>query len=305
MFELVAQLRRELARRGEALSAEWVEGAVTDLRSGALPGWFLPPSSGPGGIAFFSVRPRRAFGHVHVEPGERTEERVVALVRAMVDGLPASVRRLDTGVTGLTEPEEEAVRPGLDAIPGGSTLRRWALQRPLAPDDAREPPLPEGMRRVPVREVPLETLQALDRLAYGTTPDATLFADTREENLRVLQEILDGRLGVFLDAASTALASDTGHLVGALLTAEENPHRGIFLDLSVAPEFQRRGLATYLLRFGFRALLALGYDTATLWVTESNAPATALYGKLGFRRSLASTLFTYSREGAAQPQTSR
>lgn len=305
LLELVGHLRRELARRGESVSVDWADGVVSDLRSGALAGWYTPPAHGEGGVAFFSVRPRRAYGHVHVEPGAGAGDRALALVRALVDGLPPSVARLDLGLTGLTEDEEVSLRPALSEVPGGSVNPRWGLDRPLLREDAVEPTLPSGFSRVPIASVAPDSLQALDRVAFGTTPDSTLLADTPEENRRVIEEILEGRLGLFLEEASIALASEDGHLVGAVLTAQETPQRGIFVDLAVAPDYQRRGLARYLLRFGYRALLALGYTTATLWVSESNVGARALYAEEGFQPTRGSTLFTYVRPEGRQPQTSR
>ncbi|MGI0133319.1 MAG: hypothetical protein ACREDK_09595, partial [Thermoplasmata archaeon] len=229
LLELVGHLRRELAQRGESLSPDWVDQAVADLRSGDLEGWWLGSAAGPGGLAFFSVRPQRAYGHVHVEPGEKAADRSLALYTAMVDALPMSVHRLDCGLTGLSLDDEATVRPRFAHVPGTRVIPRFALERPLRPDDAREPHLPDGVRRIPLADVALDALATLDRRAFGATSDAALLADTLEENRRVLEEIQHGRLGLFLEAASTALASDDGHLIAALLTTEETPRHGIFV----------------------------------------------------------------------------
>ena len=97
-------------------------------------------------------------------------------------------------------------------------------------------------------------------------------------------------------------------LVGAVLTAEESPRDAIFLDLVVHPAFRRHGMASLLLRWGIRAAAALGYATVTLWVTETNLPARALYERIGFQPDLQTAIYRWSMPGpapAAHPQSGR
>ena len=309
--ELIASVRSDLQRRGETIEPGWVESAAHDLRTGALTGWAYSGGARAHGIGFFSLRPARAYAHVHVEEGAGRVARALRLVREIVGGIPVGVRRCDIGLSGPDGSEAAALAEGLGKLPDGSLLIRWALERPLSSrDDAAPPPLPERFLLGAVNSVPFEAVQQLDWMAFSRTPDASLIADTPEENGRVLREILDGRLGRFLDEASTVVIDrTTGTLAGAMLTSEQNPRRAIYLDLMVMPTFQRQGIGRFLVRWGFRALRALGYSSVTLWVTEANRPARALYDGEGFEPRGSAMIYRWSRPDASDasphPQTER
>ena len=164
------------------------------------------------------------------------------------------------------------------------------------------------LRPVPVREIPIDALAALDWAGFHGTPDESLIAETVEEDQEVLGDILGGRLGRFLDEASTALVSPEGHLAGAILTAEQSPRRIVLLDVIVHPGWRRRGLGVFLLRFALRAAAALGYAECRLWVTETNEPARRLYEREGFVPADRAIVYRFSRPivGApAQPHRDR
>ncbi|MCI4331178.1 MAG: GNAT family N-acetyltransferase [Thermoplasmata archaeon] len=292
LLERVASVRQELLRRGEFLPPGWVDEAVEDLRNDRLTGWVLPS----GGIGFLSRRPERAYGHVHVEPGPNAPGRSSLLLDVLLGSLDGAIRRADVGLTGLSGAEEAELVRDYPHGPTSSFLSRFALDRPIhSPEDGVAPALPEPLRHWPIRSVPLDALHSLDWDAFQGTPDATLVADTPEENRQMLGEILAGRLGLFLDAASTALADDDGRLVAAILVAQQSTGRAIILDLMVDPKGRGHGIGAYLMRWSFRALHALGYETASLWVTESNAPARRLYDRLGFSTRLTALIFRWSR----------
>lgn len=282
LLELTHGLRRELLARGEFLPSTWVEEAANDLKAGRLRGWIHGANGGPPGLAFFSPRSGRAYGHVHVTAGPNALGRARELLGTLRDALGASDPRLDVGLTGLTETEEDALRASADSGSGESALLRLAMEVRLA-SDLLAPRLPAGLRQVRVREFSLNELARVDWMAYQGTADESLVADSPAEDARVLAEIQQGLLGRFLDEASTVLVSGDGGLAGFLFTAEQTPQRGVFLDLVVRPDLRQKGIGGFLLRWGMRALLALGYSSARLWVTESNAPARALYQGLGFR----------------------
>ncbi|MGI0067492.1 MAG: GNAT family N-acetyltransferase, partial [Thermoplasmata archaeon] len=83
--------------------------------------------------------------------------------------------------------------------------------------------------------------------------------------------------------------------------AEQNPRLAIYLDVMVEPSQRRHGLGRYLVRWGFRALSALGYTSVRLWVTEGNVPARTLYEALGFSR-VASAIVYRESGPIGQPQ---
>ena len=308
LVELTHALRADLLARGEFLPSSWVEEAAEDLRAGRRAGWVLG-APGPTGLAFYSLRPHRGYAHVHVTPGGDPVARAARLLREVFRQLPEEILRGEAGVTGLSEPEEEALGREVQTWPGFTVLVRRAMDvdltgRPPVPLD----PLPPSLSPTPARTIPTAALAALDLAAFQGTPDESLVADTVEEDEQVVRDILSGSLGRFLDEASTAIVSDQGHLVGALLTVEHSPRRSVFVDLVVHPSHKRRGLGRYLLRFGLRASAALGYSQVRLWVTETNAPALALYEANGFRPVLRAAVYRFVRpigDASPHPQAAR
>ncbi len=307
LLELTQQVRRALARREEAPTGPWVEEIATDLRAGRRPGWYYPIGTG-GGLAFCSHREAEAFGHVHVVEGPGAEERAVALADALLDGLAPEITSIDVGFTGLPAEAERSVLLRIGERPGSTIIDRDSLERPLGPADGAEPPAPPlGLGQVPLQDVTLEALADLDQRAFAGSTDELLIGRRPEDYRRVLSALLDGQLGRFLPEASTALiVPEPPRLVAALLSAERSARRAIFLDFMVDPADRGRGLGRYLLRWGFRALWALGYTSVHLWVTRSNVAARRLYDESGFRPIASATIYRWDRPGSsAQPHSDR
>ncbi len=300
---LVAGARRALRERGESPPASWVEEATEDLRTGRLLGWWLPEEEGGGGIAFGSVRGSTAFGHVHVAEGTDAGDRVVRLLDAFRSGTPGSVDELDLGFTGLSADEEAALSARLGERPHVHLLSRAAMERAIGPDDeAPVTDVPLGIRHFPIRAIPRDALAELDWRAFAGTLDAELVGRNAAEFRRMLDELIAGRMGRFLDEASTALVDgSSGELLAAILTGEQTPRLAVYLDVMVEPRHRRHGYGRYLVRWGFRALAALGYPRVRLWVTEANAPALALYERAGFRPVARALIYRESRS-EGQPQ---
>jgi ribosomal protein S18 acetylase RimI-like enzyme len=306
LLERTNLLWKELIRRGEPISRAWVEEAARDLKTGDLPGLWLPGTTGAPGLAVYSMRHSRVFAHAHVDPGPDQGPRMVLLVRTLLANLPGGVGRADVGLSGLPESTEEEVGQALVAELGGSIVLRRGLQRAVGPADAAEvaPPLP-GARAMRVRDIPVGLLAALDWRAFQGTADANLVADTIEEDRRGLEELLQGRLGRFLDEASELLVTGDDRLVGAILVSEQDARHAMVCDIAVEPAERRRGIARFLIRRSLRALLGLGYGYLRLWVTEANAPARSLYGGLGFTMVSTARIYRWGPPGdggARQPQ---
>ena len=68
-----------------------------------------------------------------------------------------------------------------------------------------------------------------------------------------------------------------------LLTAWGRPTAGMF-DLSVPTDQRRKGLATFLLGEAFERLRNRGILLIEAQTMQQNAPALAMYAKLGFRQ---------------------
>lgn len=306
LLEAVHLLGKELSRRGETLAASWSEETCRELASGGLTGFILPDAAGAPSIGFYSLRPRRAYAHVHVPDGPGAETRALALLHALVGSLPSAIGRADIGLSGLSDDREGAIARRAVRELGGTLLERRALERSLGSVDDETPPSPiDGARSVPTRSIPIDSLAELDWRSFRGTPDEQLVADSLEEDRRGLLDLLAGRLGRFLDEASEAFVTSEGVLVGATLVAEQTPQRAIVLDLVVDPSWRRRGVGRFLLRRVFRGLRALGFSSVRLWVTESNRPADLLYVSMDFREVGTARIYRWRRTpDPSAPQSS-
>ncbi len=296
LLELVQLVRRELNVRRESPTGEWVEEVATDLRAGRRPGWYLPRSAG-GGLAFYSERGPDAFGHVHVTEGPDAEDRALVLANLLLDHLAPSVRSIDLGWTGMSPEVERRVADRLSSRAGSTVIGRGAVERELTAADGEalgEPP--GGLVLVPLAQVTVDALALLDQRAYTGTVDELLVGSRFDDHRRVIESLLEGSLGPFIGAASTALlVPEPPRLVGALFTAEQSPRHAVFLNFMIDPSDRGRGLGRWLLRWGFRALRALGYASVHLWVTDANLPARKLYDESGFHPIASATIYRWER----------
>jgi len=300
LVELVHQVRKALLARDESPAGDWVERTAEGLRSGETPGWFYPTDHGTG-ISFYSTSGSDAYGHVHVADEPGAVDRGERLAVTLLDSLPGAVRSINIGFTGLSPAHESELLGRLAVRPGSTVIERIAMERSLGNDDGRPPgPVPDALTLVPIRAVTVDALADLDFRSVRGGVDAELIGSRPEEYRRVTQALLDGSLGRFLDEASIALLlPDPPRLVGAILSAERSPRKGIFVEFMVDPEFRRRGYGTYLFRWGLRALWALGYSRVHLWVTAGNEPARALYRAFHLEPTVRSTIYRVTRDSPA------
>ncbi len=82
---------------------------------------------------------------------------------------------------------------------------------------------------------------------------------------------------------SFGLVADGPATVGGYLIARDAAGSGEILNLAVAPEHRRQGLARRLLEAGLGELSARGVYEVFLEVRQSNVAAQMLYGDAGFR----------------------
>ena len=197
-----------------------MEEVAADLRAGRKIGWYLPTTRG-GGLAFYSERGSDAFGHVHVEPGPDAVDRALTLANVLLTHLPASVRSIDVGWTGMPPEVERQVAERLSARVGSIVIPRRAVERPLTATDGQElGEPPGGLAVVPLTDVTVDSLASLDQRAYKGTVDELLVGPAFEDHRRVIESLLTGALGPFLGDASAALiVPEPPRLVGALFAA--------------------------------------------------------------------------------------
>ena len=307
LMEIVQQVRKALLARDESPAGDWVERTAEELRSGRTPGWYYPVVPGAG-ISFYSVSGEEAYGHVHVAEEMDAVDRGERLAGALLEQLPPEVGSINIGFTGLSPAHEQDLLGRLAERPGATVLERMAMERSLTIEDGRPPgPAPDHLALVPIRAVTVDALADLDFRSVRGTLDAQLIGDRVEEYRRVTEALIAGSLGRFLDEASIALYQpDPPRLVGAILSAERSPRKGIFVNFMVDPEFRRKGYGRYLFRWGLRALWALGYERVHLWVTAANEPARRLYHEFHLEPTVRSTIYRVTRAaGPPQPHSDR
>ena len=139
---------------------------------------------------------------------------------------------------------------------------------------------------VEIRKLSLHDLGAVDRIerrTYKTPWSRTMFA------------------GELMKPSSVCLGAfdvDAGDLVGYLIVARYVDAWHV-MNVSVEPEFQRRGIATLLLDRLFEQTADDQRRGYTLEVRVSNKAAIKLYERLGFRsRGLRRGYYTDNREDA-------
>ena len=307
LVEIVHQVRKALLVRDESPAGDWVERTADGLRSGGTVGWYYPIDRGAG-LSFYSSSGAEAYGHVHVADEPGAVDRGERLTETLLGHLPAGIRSVNVGFTGLSPAPEQELFGRLAQRSGSTVIERMAMERSLGNDDGRPPgPVPEGLTLVPIRMVTIDALADLDFRSVTGTVDALLIGERREEYRRVTAALLAGSLGRFLDEASIALLlPDPPRLVGAILSAERSPRKAIFVNFMVDPEFRRHGYGKYLFRWGLRALWALGYQRVHLWVTAANEPARRLYQEFHLEPTVRSTIYRFTRtSGAPQPHSER
>jgi GNAT superfamily N-acetyltransferase len=296
LTEIVHQVRKSLLARDESPAGDWVERTAEGLRSGGTLGWYYPIDRGAG-LSFYSSSGTEAYGHVHVADEPGAVDRGERLATVLLDQLPKEIRSVNLGFTGLSPAPEQELLGRLAERPGSIVIERMAMERSLGTDDGKPPgPVPDELKLFPIRAVTIEALADLDFRSVAGTVDALLIGERPEEYRRVTAALLAGSLGRFLDEASIALVvPDPPRLVGAILSAERSPRKGIFVNFMVDPEFRRRGYGRYLFRWGLRALWALGYQRVHLWVTAANEPARRLYQEFHLEPTVRSTIYRVSR----------
>jgi ribosomal protein S18 acetylase RimI-like enzyme len=151
------------------------------------------------------------------------------------------------------------------------------LHRPLdVPVDA--PAVPEGFVLRPLAgEGEVEAYVAVHRAAFGTQNMTvewrrrTLHAPAYRPELDLVVEASDGRLAAF-----------TILWLNPSAQGQSGRREGQIEPAGTHPDFQRRGLATALLREGFRRLAAAGAEMAIVETDTFRGPAQRLYASAGF-----------------------
>jgi mycothiol synthase len=224
--------------------------------------------------------------------GWETEGRLVAVSVAAYHGgdEPHWALEVATGLE-LRTPEGEAaaLAAAASTVPAGAALSLWVRRAgqleaaaSLGYRERRrvirmQGPLPDA---IPPSDVVLGSESDVDDDALIELHNRA-FAGHREASGLTAERLAEMRAMSWYDPAGVVTAHLEGRLVGYCWTKLHDDGDGEVYLIAVDPEFHRRGLGGVLTTAGFQSLRHRGARAASLWVDGDNAPAIALYHRLG------------------------
>ena len=191
---------------------------------------------------------------------------------AMLERLLPAVRH-DEAPLGLRfQLTERSSRPFVEPVLSASAFemnREWLEMRllELPENGPATDEIAPGFVLRPARPDDLEAIVRLEDIAF---PTAIMTVELAKEALRT------GAMYRVLEEQAS------GTLVGSLLAERGESATGHVTTVAVHPDYQRRGLGEATMRWVLGWFRAEGLRRATLTVSTWNAPAIALYRKLGF-----------------------
>jgi ribosomal protein S18 acetylase RimI-like enzyme len=281
----------EVRAQGSGEPARWVHAYEESLAAGSVNGRLYVVDGRPRGLVVWS--PSGTMGlSVHLlyaSMGFDSAEEYARVLSAL-EAEAGPVAFVSGPLSGLApDAEDRLMRPLGFRRFGRSEM---VLEASVAIADA---PAERGERFRPVVRSDLPQLADLHRRAYREQFDRYLFLedpDERQDALRSVREILDGRWGELVPAGSW-IAERDGRSGGAVLSVG-SPAGALVADVVVDPELQGVGLGRRLLTTALAALRGSGERRIYLNVTEGNERALRLYRRLGFVRSRGPTRDWYN-----------
>jgi mycothiol synthase len=125
--------------------------------------------------------------------------------------------------------------------------------------------------------------------------NAAAFADHPEQGAMDEANLARRMAEPWFDPAGLLVAEDASGVLGFHWTKQHDDRLGEVYVVGVAPAAQGRGLGKVLTLAGLHHLVGLGVDEVLLYVESDNAPAVAVYSRLGFEHAATDTHVQYRR----------
>ncbi|WP_166391166.1 mycothiol synthase [Nocardioides ochotonae] len=181
--------------------------------------------------------------------------------------------------------------PGAAALAAAYDFERvrdlWVMRR-----DASDPlpalTVPEGIEVRGYRPQDAEEVVRVNAAAFAAHPEqGAMDAAELEERMRA----------DWFDPAGLLVATEAGsdRLLGFHWTKRHSPELGEVYVVGIDPAAQGRGLGSLLTLAGLHHLTDAGVREVLLYVESDNAPAIAVYSRLGFRHDDVDTHVQYRR----------
>ncbi len=146
----------------------------------------------------------------------------------------------------------------------------------------------------PPPEVTIRSYRDADAAAIVAV-NAAAFADHPEQGAMDADNLARRMAEPWFDPAGLLVAEDESGVLGFHWTKQHDARHGEVYVVGVAPQAQGRGLGRLLTLAGLHHLAGLGLDEVLLYVESDNAPAVAVYSRLGFEHADADTHVQYAR----------
>ncbi|HEU4337478.1 MAG TPA: mycothiol synthase [Nocardioides sp.] len=161
----------------------------------------------------------------------------------------------------------------------------WVMRRPSSlPLPALE--VPDGVTIRSYRDSDAADVVAVNAAAFAHHP---------EQGSMDLDNLARRMAEPWFDPAGLLVAEDGSGMLGFHWTKQHDAALGEVYVVGVAPAAQGRGLGKVLTLAGLHHLAGLGVDEVLLYVESDNAPAVAVYSRLGFGHADADTHVQYRR----------
>lgn len=173
-----------------------------------------------------------------------------------------------------------AAREGWDRVRDLWVMRREA-SAPLPPLE-----VPDGVTVRGYRDSDAGDVVAVNAAAFAHHP---------EQGSMDLDNLARRMAEPWFDPAGLLVAEDAGGVLGFHWTKQHDAALGEVYVVGVAPQAQGRGLGKVLTLAGLHHLHGLGVAQVLLYVEADNAPAVAVYSRLGFTHADSDTHVQYAR----------
>ena len=108
--------------------------------------------------------------------------------------------------------------------------------------------------------------------------------DTPDRSLLLLADESEESVADYADRGTTYAACQSGQLLGQYVLLHTRPFTAEVVNIAVAPEYQRRGIATTLLQHAVRTARDAGFRLLEIGTGDIGAGQIALYERCGFVR---------------------
>ncbi len=215
---------------------------------------------------------------------------LVVAPAARRQGLGSALAAAAVPPTGALTAWSHGNHPAAAALAVRHDLRRvrdlWVMRRSLS----SLPPLSGTAGSLVIRPFRV----GVDEDAFLAV-NAAAFAHHREQGGMTRSDLDDRIAEDWFDPAGFFLAWDGDELAGFHWT-KEHPTYGEVYVVGISPAAQGAGLGKLLTLTGLHHLAGRGFDEVILYVESDNAPAVAVYERLGFTHAARDTHVMYARD---------